>query len=271
MHKFKVDPDKCVSCGLCVQDCLFSVLEMQNGNPVFEQAKKCIGCLHCYAICPQGAISMDDYDPEKALPIAKIPTVENVGAFIRQRRSIRSFKQENIDHNSMRKMLEMAWSAPSGVNQHLLHVSVIDDIAQMEDFRKEVYASLADMKDAGLLTDERLLAFLGPSPDAWLKNDVLFRGAPHMVAVSDAKKASTGHQDCFIYLSYLEMLAYANGFGALWCGLMYRLLPLLPQCLKKLDIPQGYDLGYVMMLGKPAVHYSRGLERRNPQIHYVGR
>lgn len=270
MHKFKVDPDKCVSCGLCVQDCLFSVLELQNGNPVFALPEKCIGCLHCYAICPQGAISMDDYNPENALPMAEIPTVDSVEAFIRQRRSIRSFKQENIGHDAMRKMLEMAWSAPSGVNQHLLHISVIDDIGQMNAFRKNVYASLVDMRKSGLLNDERLLAFLGPSPEAWLKNDVLFRGAPHMVAVSDAKKASTGHPDCFIYLSYLEMLAYANGFGALWCGLMYRLLPFLPQSLQRLGIPDGYDLGYVMLLGKPAVHYQRGLKRRNPQINFVG-
>lgn len=268
MHKFSVDKDKCVSCGLCVKDCLFSILELENGSPVFTQPEKCIGCLHCYAICPVGAISMDDHDPAKALPMQKIPTSEEVGAFIRQRRSIRQFKQENIGHAEMRGLLEMAWNAPSGVNQHLLQIAVIDDIVEMDAFRKYLYGEIEKIYQAGAL-DARLLAFMGPNPSEWLKNDVLFRGAPHLVAVASAKNAATGIPDCFIYLSCLEMLACAAGFGTLWCGLVYRLLKAMPQAEKFLGIQDGYETGYVMLLGKPAVHYARGFERGKANIHIV--
>lgn len=268
MHKFSVDASKCVSCGLCLKDCLFSILELQDGKPVFSKPELCTGCLHCYAICPEGAIRMDGNDPAKALPLEKIPTSSEVGAFIRQRRSIRQFRQENLEAGAMRGMLEMAWNAPSGVNQHHLQISVIDDIGEMDVFRKYLYGEIGKMKDAGTL-DARLLAFLGPSQEDWLKNDVLFRGAPHMVVASCAKNAATGIPDCLIYLSYLEMLASAAGFGTLWCGLVYRLLKALPEAEKRLGIPQDHETGYVMLLGKPAVRYARGLERHGANIHFV--
>lgn len=269
MHKFILDSKKCVSCGACARDCLFSVLEMRGGNPVFAHPERCIGCLHCYAVCPAGAISMDGNDPAKAPADAETPSVDSVKAFIRQRRSIRSFKRENIDPATIREMLETAWSAPSGVNQRMLRVSIIDDRSEMDAFRRETYARLAERTASGTSGAERLVAYLGADQAKWLKNDVIFRGAPHLVVVSCAQKAATGIPDCFIYLSYLEMLACAGGFGTLWCGILYRVLGLAPELAGRLGIPAGHEIGYAMLLGIPAVRYARGLERRGAEIHLV--
>lgn len=269
MHNFILDKDKCVSCGQCVADCAFGVLEMQDGNPKFERPERCIGCLHCYAVCPTGSITMDEYDPAKASPMEPIPSPENAEAFIRQRRSIRRFRQENIDPSILKKMLEIAWSAPSGINQHLLQVSVIADMKEMDAFKKGAYDSLREMKQAGNLKNDYLAAVLGPDTDEWLKNDRLFRKAPHLVAVSAAPDASTGIPDCFIYLSYLEMLAYSMGYGALWCGLAFGILNAIPEAAKRLGIPADHKIGYVMLLGIPAERYARGVERHNANIRFV--
>lgn len=269
MHHFMVDKEKCISCGQCVADCAFGVLEMQDGNPDFAHPERCVGCLHCYAVCPTGSITMDEHDPSKALPKAAIPAPENVEAFIRQRRSIRRFKPENIETPILKKMLETAWSAPSGVNQHRLQISVVADRKEMEDFKKGVYDSLKAMKEAGKLENDYLAATLGPDTDSWPKNDALFRHAPHMVVASSAPDAATGIPDSFIYLSYLEMLACSMGFGTLWCGLAFGILNNMPEAAKQLGIPADHKIGYVMLLGIPAVHYARGVERHNANIHIV--
>lgn len=269
MHKFHVDPDKCISCGACVRDCLFAVLEMRDRNPFFAKPDSCIGCLHCYAVCPMGAISMDGHNTENALPMKPIPTTENMEAFIRQRRSIRSYKKENIGKDTIQNLLEMAWNAPSGENDHLLQISVIDEIAEMDAFRKEVYDLLWDFSKSGKFTNKIILDYLGPSRDAWLDEDKLFRGAPHLLMVSYAKNGATGMQDADIYLSYLEILAWTQGLGTLWSGFLYYIFKSIPELEKRLGMPDGYELGYVMVMGKPAVQYQRGFERGNANIHIV--
>lgn len=269
MHNFRMDKEKCVSCGLCAADCLFSVLKMKDGHPDFANPEHCIGCLHCYAICPAGAISMDEYDPAKALPQGKIPEPERVEAFIRQRRSTRSFKEENIDPAVLQNMLETAWSAPSGVNQHRLLISAINDRKKMDAFRELVYDGLREMKRKGQFADEHLQAYLGSNPDAWLQNDVIFRHAPHLVVASYAPDAATGIPDCLIYLSYLEFLACSKGFGTLWCGLGLGVLNHLPEATRHLGIPADYKPGYVMLLGISSVHYARGIMRHDARIRLV--
>lgn len=269
MHTFSVDSGKCISCGQCIADCLASVLEMRDGNPFFARPDSCIGCLHCFAICPVGAITMDGYEPDKALPMAKLPSPESVEALLAQRRSIRSFKQENIDPATMNDMLEKAWSAPSGINQHLLQVSVINDMEEMNKFRTWLYDHLKNLVASGRFNNEYLMRSLGPAQEKWLQEDKVLRHAPNMVVVSYAKDAGTGSQDAIIYLSYLEMLARSKGFGTLWCGFLYLLSQFMPEMKKPLGIAEDYNIGYPMLLGKPNVHYSRGFARRGAKIHLV--
>lgn len=108
MHTFKVDRQKCVSCGKCSRDCPVFVLKMTDGHPEFAKPKSCIGCLHCYAICPVGAITLDNFYPADGLPLKALPNAESVRAYIRQRRSIRSFEPVDIPHDKLHGMLELA-------------------------------------------------------------------------------------------------------------------------------------------------------------------
>lgn len=53
---FRVDADKCVSCGRCEKLCPMLNIEMKDGLPVF--GKDCIGCTACSFNCPADAISI---------------------------------------------------------------------------------------------------------------------------------------------------------------------------------------------------------------------
>ncbi|UCF96960.1 MAG: 4Fe-4S binding protein [Spirochaetaceae bacterium] len=57
-YSVRIDESRCVDCGACTREC-------QRHLPVYREstsamnALECIGCLHCFAVCPQGAISVN--------------------------------------------------------------------------------------------------------------------------------------------------------------------------------------------------------------------
>ncbi len=57
----RVDPERCVGCGICVRSCPLDpkALAMPEGKrvPVYDY-KRCIRCFCCQEMCPQGAISV---------------------------------------------------------------------------------------------------------------------------------------------------------------------------------------------------------------------
>ena len=87
-HKFKVDTEKCVKCGLCVNDCIArAIVQNENGVPEMCNSSRCIECQHCFAICPQGAISILGKNPSESDEICEINS-KDVLNLIKSRRSI---------------------------------------------------------------------------------------------------------------------------------------------------------------------------------------
>ena len=69
----RVNPDKCILCGLCVRVCEQNVgasaigfiqrgFQRKIGTPFMELTQSCTGCGECAKICPTGAITLDYID-----------------------------------------------------------------------------------------------------------------------------------------------------------------------------------------------------------------
>lgn len=143
MTDFRLDKDLCVSCGACVRDCLHGCLRMEQ-YPVLADERQCLRCQHCLAVCPTGAISIFGRDPAASVPLeGRFPDPAALDALMRGRRSVRRYRQENVDPELLREVLESAAHAPTGGNKRKLVVSVVDDIAVRDAFREEVYRRLA--------------------------------------------------------------------------------------------------------------------------------
>jgi len=52
-----IDYKKCIGCGLCVENCQFGALRMENNKPVLNDFI-CEGCGACEILCPQKAIKL---------------------------------------------------------------------------------------------------------------------------------------------------------------------------------------------------------------------
>ncbi len=52
-----VDPEKCVGCGICVENCNAEAISLASGKAKINP-EKCIGCAMCIAVCANGAVQV---------------------------------------------------------------------------------------------------------------------------------------------------------------------------------------------------------------------
>lgn len=254
----KIDTEKCIHCGLCIKDCSTKVLEFdENKTPCVSEGgeNRCMKCQHCLAVCPTGALSILDKNPENSNETS-YGNPDDVLNLIKSRRSIRHYKQENVDKDTLNKLKSMLDWVPTGCNNHRLQFSFIDDIEMMNGFRGYVNSKLCKIMTKMPVTGP--LKKFEKYKEAFLNGeDVIFRGAPHMIVVSTPVDAPCADIDPVIALSYFELYAQSLGVGTCWCGFAEYCLLMMPELCEKLEIPDGYKASYVMLFGKPDIKFAR--------------
>ena len=254
-----IDKEKCVHCGLCIKDCIAYSLEFdENKVPQFAKGgeDRCIECQHCLAICPVGAVSILNKNPENSDKILSAYNHDELSNLIKGRRSIRHFKKENTDPETLNKLKEMLNWVPTGCNNHKLNFSFVENIEVMDNIR-----SYVNQKLVNILSKPALKGVGGKFSrykDALVNGeDVIFRGAPNMVVVSTPLDAPCVNIDPVIALSYFELYAQSLGVGTLWCGFAEICLQLMPELCEELKVPEGCKPSYVMLFGPSDVKYAR--------------
>ncbi len=261
MLNFSVDQGRCTGCGACVHDCPARVLALHEGKArmVPEKEEECIRCQHCLAICPVEAVSILGLRATDCLKLDQpFPKPEHLELLMRGRRSVRAYKRENLPPELIQKLVEVAWQAPTGVNDRQVLFTVIDDLQTMDRMRQELMTELGKVVRSGQLPER--LAMYAKFVELWetRKIDILFRGAPHLIMASAPKDSPCPHEDCLIALSYFELYAQCRNVGTVWDGLAkWAFEGLVPGFTERLGVPQNHKLGYVMAFGRPAVRYSR--------------
>lgn len=253
---FQIDETKCIHCGLCAKDCITNVITLdENKNPKADNGENCLNCQHCMAICPVGAISINGKKPENAEKIY-VQNPDMILNLIKARRSDRNYKNENLDTERMNKLKDMLKWVPTGCNRHAMHFSFIDDVEVMNGFRDYVNEKVvtALTKKPIKAVAQRFGAF---AKGLIAGEDVIFRGAPHMLVVSNSLKAPCCEEDVIIALSYFELYAQSLGVGTCWCGLAQGAMQIFPELCDYLEIPEGYKSGYAILFGAKEVNYQR--------------
>ncbi len=258
MSKIEINKEKCTRCGACIKDCIAYAIE--GGTDLFPQAAeggedRCIGCTHCMAVCPTGAISVDEKSIEEALN-PSLPNPDDVLGLIQSRRSIRQYKNEEISPELFDKLKAMLPYIPTGCNTNTLHFSFVETKSAMDYLRTYVRTRLLKIMESSFMP--KLAGKFVKYKTAFENGeDVIFRGAPHMVVVSSHIHAPCANVDPIIALSYIELYANSLGLGTCWCGFAQACFKLLPRLSEMVQIPDEYKPVYVMLLGHPAVKYKR--------------
>ncbi len=258
--KFNVDFEKCTGCASCVKDCVMRILEIKDAKAHIRAGKEafCIGCQHCLAICPEGAVTLGGVKPEDCKPSADLdlPSGDQLSDLLISRRSIRQYLPENVDKALIKKLLDLAANIPTGCNSMDLTFYVVDDKDKLSGLRHKIMQTMQ-------AHEKPLSPMLAGAVQVYEKNpanDELFRGAPHILIVAGKKNAPTPQTDCDAAIAYFDLLAQAHGLGTTWCGYLVMVTAEVPEVYDLLGLERGTPY-YAMLFGKPAVEYSRTVNR----------
>ncbi len=261
---FKVDNDKCIKCKLCASECPVLIINAKTDFPEIKEGKEqnCLKCQHCLAVCPTAAISIWGKNPEDSIPTTSpIPKSAELENLMQTRRSVRKFKQEEIDKNLIHHLMSMAAYAPTGKNENAVLFSVVDNRNDMVKLRDLAYNRIKQYFE-----EQRLPAsfmYLNNFREVWEAKqiDVIFRDAPHLLIASAPKSGTEPELDCGIASTYFDLLAQSKGIGTLWDGFAkYVFEDIAPELKKEIGIPEDHEITSVLLFGIPAVKFARSIQ-----------
>lgn len=268
MDLLKVDTEKCVKCGLCVQACPSCILSMGEDGPKCDFDRGCMSCGHCVAICPMGALD-NKYAPlEKQEPIP-MPVLDSKTAynFLRMRRSVRLFKPEPPSEEEIVKLLDVCRYAPTAGNSQGMYYIVIRD--------KETIKKIADVTaewmqqeiDAGSSDKRYFTTVLRAYNDRG--QDIIARNAPMLIFATAKRLNRTGVSNAEQAWAYAELFAPTIGLGTTIAGFIQTSgIAGYQPLLDLVGVPPKFKICGTLMVGHPKYKFQRMVERQHLKVEF---
>lgn len=273
MTLFTIDEEKCRRDGICVAVCPARVIELDESSPVPTPAtgaqRTCIRCGQCVAVCPHGALSHSLTGPEACPPVEPELAlgVEHVEHLLRSRRSIRTYRDKAVEHETLAKLIDIARYAPTGSNSQQIKWVAVNSRAQV----LELAGLIIDMMRQ-MVNDRHPVAPRMWAPffvNAWDSGtDLIARGAPALVVAYTPEDDFFASVDPVIALSFLDVAAPSLGLGTCWGGYFMAAVQQWAPLRRALGIPDGNLSAAAMMVGYPKYRYHRLPPRKEPPIHW---
>ena len=274
MTLFTVDPEKCNQDGICAESCPFALIEMTSKEglptPIDIAEQRCMKCGHCMAVCPTGALTLNNMDVSGFRPIPQDGgiTSEQLAQLFVSRRSIRVYKNKPIAKETLAELFRLVGYAPSGHNARVVQWLVIEDAQEIKRLSGMVIEWMR-----GLLEQNPAMA-LGMEADllvaAWDRGeDYILHSAPCVAIAYGPQHFKDVHpvrSEFAIAMSYLELAAWSMGIGACWAGFFQAAIQFYPPMNEAIGLPEGQLSFECMMLGYPKFKYRQVPKRDMPNI-----
>lgn len=266
-----VDVDKCIGCGQCVKDCFPMDIEIVNGKAKINN-KVCIKCGHCIAVCPKNAVSTDEYNmldvkdyDKEAFSIDE----ERLLNFIKFRRTIRQFRDKDVEKEKLLKIIEAGRFTQTGSNMQDVSYIVVRE--NMEKLKEMTYETLKNMGEYVLNNKTPETRMYRRYAKMWLKmheefsenpkNDKIFFNAPVIIVIT-----ANSQVDGALASSNMELMADTLGLGTFFSGFFVRAAQENKEITEFLGVKKRKEIVTCMILGYPDVKYFRTVPRKEADI-----
>lgn len=286
--RFNVAEEKCTLCGACLKTCPTDMVREKRGAIKISWVA-CIGCGHCQAICPSGAVSCEEvgYEGEFSPRPEVTASAEALLGTIRARRTVRRYSPRPVEREKLQLLLEAARYVPTGANAQPQRFLILTDEAAKAKLREAIMdyyrgyaAAMADKEHperlaaygnsgAGEMHEHVLAAVPSFVKNVETGRDRLFFDAPTVIIIH-APQDEVTPQEAGDYAAFaITLMAEAQGLGTCITAYASMALQALPELARETGIPEGNEVYAVVVVGHPAEHYGLVPPRKPAQVEWI--
>ncbi len=292
----RVNQEKCTACGICGEVCPRHIPEttVRDNEKVTEVSAErrglCMECGHCTAVCPEDAIRVDCYDNQVFAPSQKPDMDENqVLDLMRNRRSVRRYRDRPVPREVIERIMEAAHSAPTGTGKRTTGAIVIDNpetlkafsglaFQMYENLDKQLKNPLARFfikKRVGAKKLKTLRNFVMPGMEWYIrwyrggKSNEILRDCPALILFHSPAEEPVGAENCLIAAFHAVLMAEAVNVGTCFNDLVPPACNRVPGIRKLLDLPEDREVYASITLGYPRYRFKKTIPRRLAQVRYL--
>jgi nitroreductase/NAD-dependent dihydropyrimidine dehydrogenase PreA subunit len=271
----RIDQSRCKACGACRRECTQHLPVFKGADPP-ENNVDCIGCLHCYSVCPENAVIVTP-SPEDRLSGPTAPFAELTSL----RRSCRKFTEGSIDKETLQQITDAAALIPSGGNRHSHMITILtrteirtilerrlEEIYRRKKrllgspFLRRVGLVVSDPETRVFLKDRfyfRQISYLLEQFDRGI--DPIFYNAPIVILVHTRQLIPTPQEDCILAAYNMILAAEYTGLGTCFVSLAQKAINSSRYLKKLLSMEMDEQVHAVFVIGHPDVEYHRPIHR----------
>ena len=238
----------------------------------------CNDCGHCIAVCPVDAIQNSRVNMSEFKEIVEPGiTPEQFTHLVRNRRSIRNYKNEPLKKEHIDKILEAVKYIPTGSNKQSLKYKFITDQETLLKIKTSMASKMRRVtklfnifpvkyfiREEKLRNSKRLvnLFFNG--------NDTFLRGAPCLLIIyTEEKYFKIPQWDAGIASNTIDLIAQTLGIATMMNGYFVVLSNRYKSIRKLVKITGRQTILTAMCLGYPDIRYKKTVFRRPLNVKFI--